>query len=102
MTTGIVSGLNLDEFRHRLTAHILRIMAARMEDAARRWVGRAGKVALHNDSIETRVRVCRGNGGNQGFSIRVHGMHEQLGRLRQFDDLADVHHGDSVGDVLHH
>ena len=43
----------------------------------------------------------RQGGGKQGLRIRVQGMGTQFEAVGKFDDLAEVHDGNTVADVGH-
>ena len=87
------------EQRLDLGADLLRDRAAGAEAAAGGRVDRARDVALEHDPLvlaaRDRLRVRR----EERHRVRVERPAEELLRGRQLDDLAEVHHRDSVGDV---
>src|SRR4051794_12542704 len=84
----------------RLDAAALEGMrAARVEVAARRWVGRARDLAADWIERGAPLRDAR-NLRQQRLRVRVVGAREQLVDGSAFDDAAEVHHGDAVTQVL--
>ncbi len=88
--------------RRLLAADRLRVVAARVEVAAGRRVGRVGDVALQHDAVGAQPRIGLGHRRQQRLGVRVPGRREQLLGGRHLHDPADVHHRDAVADVLDH
>ena len=76
--------------------------AARVELAARRWIGRRRDFALELLPTLAIVRVKRGNGRQQRARIGMTRPAEQLVRRRRFDQPSQIHHRDMVADMRDH
>ena len=76
------------------------VFAARMELAAGRRIDGAGNIALENLDLAIGVKVRRRNGVHQRLSVGVLGIVEQLLRVGQLDDIAQIHNADAVGDIF--
>ena len=46
-------------------------------------------------------RIGDRRGGEQRLRIGMHDLPRQITRLRELDDLAEIHHRDAVGDAAH-
>ena len=80
------------------------VRAAGVEAAAGRRMQRARNVVgqpLAATSAAPR-RVGGRHGGDQRLRIRVQRAGVQRALVGELDDLAEIHHGDPAGDVLHH
>ena len=95
--------------RHRFLQHRLldpaaieRIRATRVEAAAGRKLDRTGHIAGKNDALALDGGIRHRNRREQRFGIRMQRIAEQRARRRDFDDPAEIHHGDPVADVLDH
>ena len=90
--------------QHRLldSAAIERIRATRVEAAAGGKLDRTGHIAGKNDALAPGGRIRHRDRGEQRFGVRMQRIAEQLARRRDFDDPAEIHHGDPVADVLDH
>ena len=86
----------------RSAADIHHVRAARVEVAARRRVDRARHVAAEDDPLAPLLdhRVRNRHGGEQRLGVRVQRLIVEIVAGRHLHDLAEVHHGDAVGDVL--
>src|ERR1700720_1307737 len=74
--------------------------AARVEAAAGGRVDRAWDVARKDDPRARRAWLGHRHGGEQRFRIRMFRRREDLPLVSHFDDLAEIHHGYPMGDVL--
>src|SRR5438093_3403773 len=81
-------------------ADILGVAATGVEHAAGRRVGRAGNLARQHDPLLAYIRVGRWDGRDQRLGVGVQRVFQQRLRLGQLDDLANIHHRDSVTYVL--
>ena len=82
------------ERRLVLGADRLRDRAARAEAAAARRVHRARHVARQHDARASSARAAARDRREQRHRVRVQRPREELGRRRELDDLAEVHHRD--------
>ena len=78
------------------------IGAAGMEAAARRRIERARHLALQHDAAALGPRLGHRDRRQQRAAVGVARRGEQRLGVRGLDDAAEIHHGDAVGDVLHH
>src|SRR5258708_24514091 len=76
------------------------LWASRVEVAAGRPVDRAWDIALEDDPRPRRAGLRDRHRGQQGLRVGVPGRGENLTFVAQFDDLAEIHHGNPMGDVL--
>src|SRR6266550_1780857 len=77
-----------------------RVVAARVEDTARRGIRRRRNVARENDSLLARLGIGDRNRREKSLGVRHQRLAVEIVRRRQLHDFAEVHHGDTVGDVL--
>ena len=93
----------VDQLRLLDGAARLRLRAAGAEPAARRRVDRARDVAGQHDPLALALdhRVGLGDRRQQRLRVRVGGRRVQLLGRADLHQLAEVHHGDDVGDVAH-
>ena len=86
-----------------LLANIHHIRAACMEMAPRSRIDRTGHVTSEDDALAFSCdhRIRNGNRGEQCFGIRMEGIFVERIPVSQLDDLAQVHHGDAVGNVTY-
>src|ERR1700722_20270989 len=92
----------VDQRRHFCTAARDDVQAAGVEAAAGRRRKRARQVALQHHTVAPRRRVGQRNGGDEGVAVGMARLGKQLLGRRGLDDATEVHHGDAVGNVLHH
>src|SRR5262245_2130048 len=99
MTADLVPGLTLDQRRFLRAANLAETArAARVENAARRWVDGAGDLAFQAHPA-ARLPVDRGNGREQRFRIGVmRAGKDALGRP-DLHEPAEIEHGDPVRDI---
>src|SRR6266480_2120534 len=79
---------------------LCRVMAARVKDAARRRIGRRWDVALQQDPLLASFRICDWDRGEQRLGVRHERLAVEVFGRCELDDFAQVHHGDTIGDVL--
>ena len=91
-----------DQRRPLDPAALDRMRAAQMQMAAGRRIDRARHVALQDGAVAPRARARHRDRGQQRLRIGVARVGEQFVGRRGLDDAAEIHHGDAVGDVLHH
>ena len=72
-----------------------------MERAARRYVGRIGHVAFEDDALAALLGIGDGHRREQGLGIGMRGIVVEDLFGGQFDDLAQIHNRDPVGDMAH-
>jgi hypothetical protein len=89
------------QFRLVDTAAIKGVRAAGMKAAALWWIARARHIALENDAVTHRTGLRHRHRRQQGLRVRVSGRSEDAALRCQFDDLAEIHHGDAVRHLLH-
>src|SRR5665648_1167729 len=89
---------------HRRGAVLLRPRAPRVEDAALGRVCRAGHVALEDDAPPGPLgrRVRDGDRRQECLGVRMLRVVVEHCAVRDLDDLAEVHDGNTIGDVLDH
>ena len=99
-----VFAAHVAEFRVHLFADIYCQRAARVEAAAARRVHRAGYIAHQDDALAFLFddRIGDRHGGEQRLGVGVQGIVVERIAIRQFDDFAQIHDGDTVGDVADH
>ena len=90
------------ELRHLAAAALDRVGAAGVKAAAGRRIERARHLALQHDAAALGLRLGHRDRRQQRAAIGVAGRGEQRLRFGGLDDAAEIHHGDAVGDVLHH
>ena len=90
------------QFGRALPAARLGDRAAGVEMAAFRRVHRARHVALQADPLALHLRVRHRHGGEQRLRVGVLRVAVEIAGPGEFDDAAEIHHRDAVGDVLHH
>src|SRR5438552_12539639 len=100
MTAHEVVGRDLFQYRGFLPANGLRILAPGMEMTTRRGIRRVGYFALENDPIGAKARIRYGDRRQEGLGIGVLRRREQLFGGRGLHDPADIHHRDTLADVL--
>jgi len=83
-----------------LRAAWLSVAAARVELAARGRVCRARHVPREDDARLDHVRVGAWHCRQQGLGVGVFRLTVNARRSRKFHDVAQVHHGDAVADIL--
>ena len=88
----------------RFLAERRRFRAARMEVAAGWGIGRVGDIALQNDAaaFPLPLGVRRRDRREQGLRIGMRRRIEYPVAFADFDNPAEIHHGDPVADVAHH
>ena len=72
-----------------------------MEAAARRRIHCARNVAFQQRALAHDRGIRLRHGRQQRTCVGVARIAEELFGRRSFNDLAEVHHGDAVGDMLH-
>ena len=87
-----------------LAALVHDLWAARREVAAFGWVCRARHISLQDDTLALAFdhRVRDRHGGEQRLRVRVHRLFIEFVAFRQLNNLAQVHHSDTVGNVTNH
>src|SRR5256714_1163376 len=95
--------LDLRERRHDLFARLNRPGAARVEAAALRRVYRRGHVALQDDAPARRLDdgVGDGDGGDERLRVRHQGVAVDDLRVREVDEVAQIHDGHAGLDVAY-
>ena len=81
-------------------AAILRVFAARMEIAAAGRVGGIGDLATEDNLIFFEAGIGLGHSRQERLGIRMLGVKIERFGIGEFNDFADIHDGDAVGDVL--
>ena len=102
MATDEVVGLQLLDLGRICPALVDGVAAARMEITAWRWMRRVGDLALQKDSLRAEAWVRLRHGGEQSLGIGMFWLLEEGRCTGNFDDLANVHDGDAVTDMLNH
>ena len=100
MATGLVAGLDLFEGRVVRLADVLCVGAARMEFASGGGIGGIGDVALERYPVHLMVGVRDRDGRHQCDGVGMERAFVETVRCREFYDLTQIHHGDTVADVL--
>ena len=78
-------------------------MTASVKAAAGRRVDGAGDVALEDQpALLARAGLGAGHRGQKRLGIGMPGGQVEVPVRGQFHQLAQIHHGNAVGDVLHH
>src|SRR5262249_40746708 len=77
-----------------------RMLAARMEHAAGRRIRGRGYVAAQHDAALLHRRVRDRDGREQRLRVRHQGLAVEVDGRRELDNLAEIHDGDAIGDVL--
>ena len=90
------------ELRHFAAAAVDHVGAAGVEAAARRRIERARDLSLQHNPAALCPRFRHRDRGQQRAAVGMARFREQRVRRRRLDDLAEIHHGDAVGDVLDH
>src|SRR5262252_821927 len=70
-----------------------------VKTAARRRGEGARDLAGYNQTLVLFVRVCRQGGCKQGLRIGVERLSAEFERVREFDDLPQIHDRDAVADM---
>jgi hypothetical protein len=73
-----------------------------MKTAARRRRRRTRHLAFEDRTRAGGTRIGNRDGAHQGGRVGMTGTREDGFCCRQFNDLADIHDRDAVGDVAHH
>src|SRR5437016_9235414 len=81
-------------------AALLRVGAASVEGAAGRRVHRTRYVAGKRALRPLELGIWNRHRREQGFGIGMQRIEEERLFLRILDDLAEIHHGDAVADML--
>lgn len=94
---------DIAEFRIHALADIDRERAACMETAPLRRVDGTRHIANEDNTLALVFNrgVGDGDGREQGFGVWMQGVGVKRIAIRQFDDLAKVHNGNTVGNVPH-
>lgn len=81
-----------------------RVGATRVKSASWGRIDRRGRVTRQNDPFTAVFFVgVRGrNRANQGSRVGVHRFLDDVVGRAEFDNFTEIHHGDPVGNVLHH
>ena len=90
-----------DPFRDLVLADLGAVPAAGMEFTAAWWVHRAGNVSFEDLDLLSGFHIRGRDRVHQRFGVGVERMIEDLLRIRQFNNIAEVHDADAVGDVLY-
>ena len=69
---------------------------------ATRWIERGRHVSVESHTLLLSSWIRQWDRREQGARVRVRRFGEQLVGIGEFDDLAEIHHGDAIRDVLHH
>ena len=96
-----MTGGDLHQRRNRL-ALVAGILAALEEAALVRHIDGRSDLALDGDALLLYAQLGNGDGGQQRLGIGVQGIGKQLLGGRFFHDLAQVHDGDIIGEVVDH
>ena len=72
-----------------------------MKAAARRRRRGARQIAFEQSALAQRGRIGHRDRGEKGAGVGMAGLPEQFFGRRRLHDLAEVHYGDAIGDVLH-
>src|SRR5262245_51254326 len=102
MTRHPLAWPNLAQQRRLLAASVDRIGAAGVEVATRRRPDWARYLALQYALLPLDGRIRHRHREQQRLGVGVQRCREQRLLVSQFDDAAEVHHGDSMTDVLDH
>jgi hypothetical protein len=87
---------DLSEFRHALGACREGIWASGAKHTAGWWVQGTWDVALQHDAASTDRRIGDGSSGKQSFGVRVQRNLEEICRLCNLHDPAQVHDRNSL------
>src|SRR4051812_31422907 len=87
-------------FRFLDAAAVERVWAAGVKAAALRRIDRTWYIALEDDALTVAPRLRHRNRGEQRLRIRVRGRGEDAPLRRDLNDLAEIHHGDTMRHVL--
>src|SRR5215467_12208074 len=98
---GPVAGLHLAQLGHDAATAILRERAARMEDAACGRIERAWHLAAQHEMLATRLELGIRNRhrGQERARVRMQRIVVERLAIGKLDDLAEIHHRDTIGDV---
>jgi hypothetical protein len=92
----------LHKCRLLAAAQIHRFRTPRAEIATEGRVHRAGHIALKNDLFPVQVGVRNRAGGNEGLGVRVLCFRMEDSTLGEFNNLAQIHNGYPIADMLDH
>src|SRR5689334_19425979 len=96
-----VSWLVFDERRDDVLAdRKLRDRTARVKHATARGIERTRDVAFEKDAGFLNRRIWFRRRRQESFRVRMQRFVVQLAPIRKLHELAEVHHGDAVGDVF--
>ena len=101
MAGALPRGLRFLKLRFLLPADFFSIGTARVKAAGRRRIDGIRHVPCEDDPLSARIRIGDGNRREQRFCVRMEGAVEQLSRIAELDQLAQVHDRYAVGHVLH-
>src|SRR5215208_4983011 len=98
-----VPRLHLTPRRVYARGRLYRLRATRPKPTPTRGVYRAGQVSREDYPLPFAlvVRVWDGHGGEEGAGVGMQRVRVELVAVRQFDQLAEVHHPDAVADVFY-
>src|SRR5438876_12257583 len=96
----LMTGPHLAERRLLDPAALHDIGAACMESASGGWIDRAWYVALEDDAFAFGLGIGQGHGREERLGIGVERVREERLLFRQLDDLAEIHDGDAMADML--
>ena len=72
-------------------------------EAASAWgMEGTGHITLEDQPIAFHLRIGNGDGRHKRLRIRMLGVAIQLIPVGQFNHFAQIHHGHTIGDMLHH
>src|SRR5690554_575619 len=94
----------LAKFGFNFAANSLSQRAARVEPARLWRVSRAGYIPRKNNALAFTFfnRIGNWNRRKKGLRIWVEWIQIKLIAIRQFDDLAQIHHGNTIRNMAHH
>src|SRR5437879_8719718 len=101
MATYEVACLDFPDERRLGPTHVDRERTAWMEVAAGRRIGGVRDLAGQGDVAAGRVGIGDGHRPHQRGGVRMTWMPEDLLGGGKLDELAHVHHRDTIADVLH-
>ena len=94
-----------DRLKRRLgdAANLLRVKTARVKTARGGRRNRTGRIDIaHRQRLALSAGRRLGNRSHQRLRIGVQRLAPECAPVRQFDDLAEIHDGDAIRDMLDH
>ena len=90
----------LPEFRFLFRADCLRIGAARVKTAARRWVDRIGDLSLRHWLFPAFVRVGHRHSCQERDRVRMQGVCINFAKVADLNDFAEIEDANPVADIF--